>query len=168
MLRRIIWLTLFSALLIFGANACGGVSINVQVNSTPIATAQIQLATHAAPTETTARATRPPATRRAVTPTRTVHANGLEAISRADLPPQARETLELIAQGGPFPYRQDGQVFQNREGLLPKNKNGYYHEYTVETPGSADRGARRIITGAQGELYYTDDHYASFKVIVDE
>lgn len=74
--------------------------------------------------------------------------------------------MQLIERGGPFPYRQDGQVFQNREGILPKQKQGYYHEYTVETPGSEDRGARRIISGANGEFYYTDDHYSSFKVIL--
>jgi ribonuclease T1 len=68
----------------------------------------------------------------------------------------------LIEAGGPFPYRQDGATFQNREGLLPSEPAGYYREYTVETPGSEDRGARRIIAGKGGELYWTDDHYASF------
>lgn len=82
------------------------------------------------------------------------------------LPPEARNTLAMIARGGPFPYRQDGVVFQNREGYLPSKPNGYYHEYTVETPGSSDRGARRIITGGGGEMYYTDDHYVTFKRIV--
>jgi ribonuclease T1 len=72
----------------------------------------------------------------------------------------------LIAAGGPFPYRQDGIVFQNREGLLPRRPAGYYHEYTVDTPGSPDRGPRRIIAGSQGERYYTDDHYASFKRVI--
>ena len=68
--------------------------------------------------------------------------------------------------GGPFPYRQDGAVFQNRERLLPARPNGYYHEYTVKTPGSPDRGAWRIIVGEKGELYYTDDHYDSFRQVV--
>jgi ribonuclease T1 len=72
------------------------------------------------------------------------------------------QTLALIDAGGPFPYRQDGTVFSNREHLLPAEAHGYYHEYTVPTPGSADRGARRIVMGNQGEAYYTDDHYRSF------
>jgi guanyl-specific ribonuclease Sa len=83
----------------------------------------------------------------------------------AFLPPEARDTLRLIAQGGPFPHRQDGVVFGNREGRLPKKPYGWYHEYTVETPGSRDRGARRIIAGGTPpEAYwYTDDHYDSFR-----
>jgi ribonuclease T1 len=81
------------------------------------------------------------------------------------LPLEARETLNLIRQGGPFPYAKDGAVFGNREGLLPQKPRGYYHEYTVNTPGARDRGARRIISGAGGELYYTDDHYRSFRRI---
>ena len=72
------------------------------------------------------------------------------------------QTLALIDAGGPFPYRQDGTVFSNREHLLPAEAHGYYHEYTVPTPGSPDRGARRIVVGSQGEAYYTDDHYRSF------
>jgi ribonuclease T1 len=80
------------------------------------------------------------------------------------LPPEALETIELIERGGPFPYRKDGSVFQNREARLPKHPRGYYREYTVETPGSRDRGARRIVTGGEPvETYcYTDDHYRSF------
>ncbi|MEI5009733.1 ribonuclease domain-containing protein [Streptomyces sp. PmtA] len=82
------------------------------------------------------------------------------------LPSQAHDTLELIEDGGPFPYPQDGTVFQNREGLLPSHPAGYYHEYTVETPGSPDRGARRIVSGeASQEDYYTADHYASFDLV---
>ena len=72
----------------------------------------------------------------------------------------------LIGAGGPYPFPQDGAVFENRESLLPDADDGYYHEYTVETPGSADRGARRIVVGNQGEAYWTDDHYASFWRIV--
>lgn len=70
--------------------------------------------------------------------------------------------LDLIAHGGPFPNRQDGVVFQNREGRLPSEAIGYYHEYTVPTPGAHNRGARRIIRGAHGETYYTRDHYGTF------
>ncbi len=100
------------------------------------------------------------------TATPTVALSGLPTIQYERLPAQARETIDLIQRGGPFPYRQDGAVFQNRERLLPGKPSGYYHEYTVETPGSPDRGARRIIAGGKGELYYTDDHYASFKQVM--
>ncbi|KQY54680.1 ribonuclease domain-containing protein [Lysobacter sp. Root494] len=81
------------------------------------------------------------------------------------LPPEAHDVLERIARGGPFEYRQDGSVFQNREHRLPAQPRGYYHEYTVETPGSRDRGARRIITGGEPprEYWYSDDHYRSFQ-----
>lgn len=75
--------------------------------------------------------------------------------------------LELIAHCGPFPYHQDGVVFQNREGRLPSQPSDYYHEYTVPTPGAHNRGARRIIRGAHGETYYTRDHYGTF-VRIDE
>jgi ribonuclease T1 len=84
-----------------------------------------------------------------------------------ELPPQARETLALIKAGGPFPYPRDGAVFANREGLLPKRERGYYREYTVKTPGAKDRGARRIVAGRGGEFYYTDDHYRSFRRIIE-
>jgi ribonuclease T1 len=80
----------------------------------------------------------------------------------SSLPAQAAATVALIQRGGPFPYRQDGVVFDNAERHLPSRPRGYYHEYTVTTPGSADRGARRIITGSDGEYYYTADHYDSF------
>jgi guanyl-specific ribonuclease Sa len=81
------------------------------------------------------------------------------------LPPEAAQTWRLIRAGGPFRYDQDGATFGNRERLLPSKPGGYYHEYTVPTPGSADRGARRLITGSGGELYYTGDHYASFVAV---
>jgi ribonuclease T1 len=83
------------------------------------------------------------------------------------LPLEARATLELIKAGGPFPYRQDGRVFSNREKLLPAKRRGYYREYTVRTPGARDRGARRIVAGHGGEYYYTEDHYRSFLRIVE-
>lgn len=86
------------------------------------------------------------------------------------LPPEARETLALIRKGGPFPYQKDGTVFGNREGLLPKRPRGHYREYTVKTPGRRDRGARRIVAGGSGaaaEFYYTDDHYRSFRRILE-
>ncbi|MEO3753786.1 ribonuclease [Streptomyces sp. B6B3] len=87
-------------------------------------------------------------------------------ICYGDLPPEAYDTLDLIEVGGPYPYPEDGGVFENREGLLPSQPIGYYHEYTVETPGSDDRGARRIVTGDSFEEdYYTSDHYESFDLI---
>lgn len=87
-------------------------------------------------------------------------------ICETKLPKEADETLDLIAKDGPFPYPQDGTVFQNREGILPDQDEGYYHEYTVETPGSDDRGAKRIVTGEEKqEDYFTEDHYESFDKI---
>jgi ribonuclease T1 len=88
-------------------------------------------------------------------------------IRMAELPPEARATLELIRKGGPFPYAKDGAVFGNRESALPKQRRGYYREYTVKTPHVRTRGARRIIWGAGGEYYYTDDHYNHFRRIRD-
>ncbi|MFI5730602.1 ribonuclease domain-containing protein [Kribbella sp. NPDC051587] len=89
----------------------------------------------------------------------------------SSLPSQASDTLRLIHSGGPFPYSQDGTVFQNREGILPSQGGGYYHEYTVKTPGSSDRGARRLIGGGSPvtnpqSVYYTGDHYASFCKVI--
>ncbi|MQS16883.1 ribonuclease [Streptomyces kaniharaensis] len=82
------------------------------------------------------------------------------------LPPQARTTLNLIASNGPFPYPHDGIVFQNKGSVLPRQSYGYYHEYTVVTPGAPTRGARRIVTGLRyHEDYYTSDHYATFHLI---
>lgn len=83
------------------------------------------------------------------------------------LPPEARHTVAVIQAGGPFPYQRDGSVFHNREGLLPKRSRGYYREYTVKTPGAKDRGGRRIVAGQGGEFYYTDDHYRSFRRIIE-
>jgi ribonuclease T1 len=89
----------------------------------------------------------------------------LPRVALSDLPPEAAQTVALVNAGGPFPYDRDGIVFENREGLLPDEPSGYYHEYTVPTPGASDRGARRIIVGSNGELYWTDDHYRSFERI---
>ncbi|GGO39871.1 MULTISPECIES: ribonuclease domain-containing protein [Streptomyces] len=86
-------------------------------------------------------------------------------ICYSDLPSQAHDTLRLIDKGGPYPYPQDGTVFQNREGILPKQNTGYYHEFTVKTPGSPNRGARRIVTGNEQQDYYTADHYRSFDLV---
>ena len=86
-------------------------------------------------------------------------------ISEAELPNEARATLRDIKQGGPFEFDRDGVVFGNVEKALPKQARGYYHEYTVKTPGVHSRGARRIISGAVGEYYYTADHYQTFNRI---
>lgn len=88
-------------------------------------------------------------------------------IAIGNLPPEARQTLVLIKQGGPFPHERDGVVFGNFEKHLPPASRGYYHEYTVRTPGEKSRGARRIVAGGQppGVFYYTDDHYRSFSRI---
>ena len=89
----------------------------------------------------------------------------LQEIALAELPREARETLALIKKGGPFPYERDGAVFGNFEKRLPLKARGYYREYTVPTPGLKHRGARRIVAGREGEYYYTDDHYRSFRRI---
>lgn len=90
-------------------------------------------------------------------------AGALPVVALAELPPQAQETVGLIEAGGPFPYPgRDGATFRNFEGILPDRPEGYYREYTVPTPGSDDRGARRIVAGERDELYWTGDHYESF------
>jgi ribonuclease T1 len=89
----------------------------------------------------------------------------LPVVALTSLPQEAQDTVALVDAGGPFPYDRDGVVFENRERLLPDERSGYYHEYTVPTPGESDRGARRIITGSAGELYWTDDHYRTFERI---
>ncbi|MFY9315673.1 MAG: ribonuclease domain-containing protein [Burkholderiales bacterium] len=88
-------------------------------------------------------------------------------IDKKQLPREAIETIALIRQGGPFPYERDGVVFGNREKLLPARERGWYREYTVRTPGERSRGARRIVAGRDGTLYYTDDHYRSFRRILE-
>lgn len=93
--------------------------------------------------------------------------SGLVWVHPDELPAEARDTLELIDQGGPFPYPdRDGSTFGNFEGLLPDHERGYYREYTVPTPGSSDRGARRFVVGDRTETYWTDDHYASFDRVI--
>jgi ribonuclease T1 len=95
-------------------------------------------------------------------------ADRMPEVAASELPREARQTLRLIRQGGPFPYAKDGTVFGNREGHLPRTPRGYYREYTVKTPGQRHRGARRIVAGSGGELYYTEDHYNSFRRIREE
>ncbi|ACU74850.1 guanine-specific ribonuclease N1 and T1 [Catenulispora acidiphila DSM 44928] len=91
---------------------------------------------------------------------------GMATVAEASLPAEARDVIKRIDDGGTFQYRQDGVTFQNRERRLPSEPSGYYREYTVVTPGAADRGARRLILGHNGELYYTPDHYRSFLWVV--
>jgi ribonuclease T1 len=93
-----------------------------------------------------------------------------DVVALSALPREAQETHRLIRDGGPFPYDKDGSVFGNREQMLPRERRGFYHEYTVATPGARNRGARRIICGGQAMktpdiCYYTQDHYASFRRI---
>ena len=187
-IKQMVMACLSMVLLVIAVASCGsgGVSSdsNGQVNPPPDAISQpgasrtistngnSSTPTRRAPRRTstpTVRSTRTPTARpvRSVTPTpQTKPKSGLPTIRYQDLPRQAQDTIRLIDQGGPFPFDRDGITFQNREGILPKKPNGYYHEYTVITPGSSDRGARRIIAGDLGELYYTDDHYDSFREVV--
>lgn len=108
-----------------------------------------------------------PAFPTAVAPSRpsTDEESGLPIVGLADLPPEAAQTVALIEADGPFPYDDDGETFLNSAGLLPQHEAGYYRVYTVETPGSAEPTSRRIVTGTDGELYWTDDLYSSFRRI---
>ncbi len=112
-------------------------------------------------------ATQQAAAQPSIPPPRAAQAGEADEPARwpAWLPAEAIATLALIEHGGPFPYRQDGAVFQNRERLLPRQPRGYYREYTVATPGARDRGARRIVGGGDPpvEYYYSADHYRSFR-----
>ncbi|MBX7465527.1 MULTISPECIES: ribonuclease domain-containing protein [Streptomyces] len=119
----------------------------------------------AGPVAGTASAT-PTAIPTAIPAAASVSVQSVGSVCYSALPSQAHDTLNLIDQGGPFPYSQDGVVFQNREGVLPQQSSGYYHEYTVITPGAPTRGTRRIITGEKSqEDYYTADHYATFRLV---
>jgi ribonuclease T1 len=93
--------------------------------------------------------------------------SGMATVRQAELPVEAQETFRLIKQNGPFPFPRDGVIFGNRERQLPAHQRGYYHEYTVKTPGARNRGARRIVCGVLPECYYSDDHYQSFRRIKD-
>ena len=90
----------------------------------------------------------------------------LTVVQLSALPSEAVATLQLIKDGGPYPYPNDGIMFQNREKRLPKQPAGFYQEYTVPTPGSSDRGARRIVAGSDGSRFWTQDHYASFREVI--
>ncbi|MCL2781703.1 MAG: hypothetical protein FWD74_09520 [Actinomycetia bacterium] len=169
--RRARWLALaLAGLAVAGAAACSSGATDA-----PTAGAGGAPGTHAAAASSGASAQTPQPGATHTTPrpaaSATGSVTGLSAgatdqaplVALSALPPQAAATVALIRQGGPFPYpRNDGVVFANRERRLPDEPNGYYHEYTVPTPGATDRGARRIITGADGQFFYTGDHYETF------
>lgn len=116
--------------------------------------------THRTTTTTRAPTT---STRPKRTTTTTTPADGLAVIKESALNTQAADTLVAIRAGGPFDFpRNDGVVYHNLNRVLPRQRDGYYREYTVRTPGASNRGARRLVTGAVGELYYTSDHYQTF------
>jgi ribonuclease T1 len=127
-----------------------------------------QNATEASGASVASEASAPPAAGASGT---AVASGALGTITKTQLPGEAAETLRLIKAGGPFPFSEDGVVFRNSAALLPQHPRGYYHTYTVRTPGSTDRGQRRIICGGPrrqtGDCYYTDDYYVSFKRIAE-
>ena len=145
------------------ATATTTASASSVATSEPTDAAAAKRSTTTSRGSTTGPKTTSPATTR---PGSTVKPSGLKTIKVSALPPEARTTLALIDKGGPFPYDRDGVTFNNLEKILPKQASGYYREYTVVTPGSSDRGARRIVTGKKGERFYTSDHYASFKEVI--
>lgn len=136
-------------LIALGSNQRGGDSIDGEANGAPSVSSSSADATASADRSSDQRS----------------DGGDLPAVARSELPPEAQATLRLVAAGGPYPYRQDGRVFSNRERLLPVRERGFYREYTVVTPGSDDRGARRVVTGRDGRHYYTDDHYRTFSRI---
>lgn len=160
-MKRLIFFALALALLL---TSCNVIDPAIFLDE-PTAAPTLPNATRTTVTRTTAAVTVAPSSAAPTRVTATPN-DGLKTIAFNQLPPEARTTITLIDKGGPFPYDRDGITFENREGLLPQKAKGYYHEYTVITPGSNDRGARRIIAGSNGELYYTDDHYDSFKRVV--
>lgn len=154
------------ALLLLGVLLAGGYLLSAvradpgsgdQRGSGPTATASGSSDGSAAPSGTAA--SRSPGVRASRT------AAGVPTVRAADLPVEARRTLQLIDRGGPFPYARDGVTFGNNERLLPAHPRGWYREYTVPTPGETDRGARRLVVGRDGARYYTADHYESFRLV---
>ena len=147
----LLWLTVLAALCA-GLTACSATATTPQVTVT-------------ATTKVTVTSTpRPDA---AATPSGTARSvSGLPTMPADDLPPEAESVLEAVATDGPYDYPQDGQTFQNRERILPAQPLGFYREFTVETPGSSDRGARRLVVGSDGVAFYTSDHYQSFREVI--
>jgi ribonuclease T1 len=138
-------------------------------DATPDATPSIEVSPEESPTESESPDDDEvgPAFPTAVAPSHppTDIGSGVSVVRLDDLPPEAAETVALIEAGGPFPYADDGETFLNSAGLLPEREVGYYRVYTVETPGSVEPTSRRIVTGTDGELYWTDDLYTSFRRI---
>lgn len=151
---------------LLGLSGCSGTTT---VTESPAASATATTSPSVKPT--TSPSARPSASPTRATPTATTNdltgVSGLPVIALADLPPEAQETYEIIWDGGPYRYRQDDQIFGNREGNLPKAEYGWYREYTVETPGSPDRGARRFVVSEDNVFFYTDDHYDSFSEVIE-
>ncbi len=145
MLRKCGLLGLLAAVLALVLAGCGGASSGGASASAKPATAGASQGAALAPTKPT---------------------SDLPTVTVAKLPAEAVTTLTLVRNGGPYPYSRDGVTFENREGLLPKKSSGYYQEYTVVTPGESDRGARRIIAAKDGARFYTDDHYDSFREVI--
>lgn len=147
------------AALVIGANRIGGPDPDTVPGRPP------SVVTTTTPRATTPRVTTP-RPQSSATPAPTAERDpetGLRWVALTSLPREAQQVAVLIERGGPFPYAKDGATFGNRERILPRQPSGYYHEYTVRTPGENDRGARRIVTGDQDrQLFYTGDHYASF------
>ncbi|MFJ9408053.1 ribonuclease domain-containing protein [Streptomyces sp. NPDC101393] len=144
--------------------AAGALASALLVGGTAVAATPAVATTHASTAQvTTAHVRTAPGTTARAT---ALQVNAVGDICYSKLPSQAHDTLDLIKKGGPYPYPQDGTVFDNREGVLPSQSSGYYHEFTVVTPGSPDRGARRIVAGKKAdEDYYTADHYKSFDLV---
>ncbi|WP_160667804.1 ribonuclease domain-containing protein [Pseudarthrobacter sp. ATCC 49987] len=130
------------------------------IQSSPIQSSPIQ----SSPIQSDPAQSRAPAP---AAPAAVANPSGLPEVKASELPAEARQTLALIAQGGPYPYARVDVTFGNFERVLPRKSSGYYKEYTVRTPGESDRGARRIVAGEAGEKYYTADHYNSFRFIIE-
>lgn len=167
MRNRSILPLLMTGLAVLALLAFGGTGFLSQLteSTTPEATSSAV----PAPSAASGKAQAAPATAPAVQnnqPART-NPSGLPEVRESALPAEGRRVLELIRAGGPYRYSQDDQTFGNFERILPRRDRGYYREYTVPTPGESDRGARRIVAGAGGEKYYTDDHYETFKFIAE-
>lgn len=162
---------LLAGLLVLAFLAFGGTGFLGQLTetTTPEGTSSAAPAPSASPGKTQAApdTSRPAQDNAPGTPPVRANPSGLPEVRESALPVEGRRVLELIRAGGPYRYSQDGQAFGNFERILPRRDRGYYREYTVPTPGEPDRGARRIVAGAGGEKYYTDDHYASFTFIAE-
>jgi ribonuclease T1 len=162
MRNRSILPLLLAGLVVLALFAFGGTGLLGQLteSTTPEATFSAVPAPGAASGEPAAPAPAPPT----AAPENT---SGLPEVRESALPAEGRRVLNLIRAGGPYRYSQDDQTFGNFERILPRRDRGYYREYTVPTPGESDRGARRIVAGAGGDKYYTEDHYESFKFIAE-